>query len=136
MMVRTLVLGLLAGLALGCGTPPPADRAIITGVVKYKGQIMPYGRVTFVSVDDPNLRDPCTINSEGTFVLTNAPVGRCKVVIQINDAYDHQTYMVTGKAKPADLVPRDIADKYKNETTTPLEVTIDPKQKTIELEIK
>ncbi|MBX7106235.1 MAG: carboxypeptidase-like regulatory domain-containing protein [Gemmataceae bacterium] len=135
-MNRRIFAGLLALGLFGCGNSQPPDRIIVTGTVKYNGQIMPYGRVTFINKADPNNRDVCSIQSDGKFVMTSVPVGPCKVVIQVNNAYDHQAYQVTGKAPPADLIPRDIAQKYSSELTTPLEVTIAPGQKSVELEIK
>jgi hypothetical protein len=134
-MLRPLAFGLLCFAALGCAKAPP-ERGVLIGTIKYKGQVVPHGFVTFVSKANPALRDVCAIKADGTFAVTNAPVGPCKVIVQVNGAIDLQAYQQLGKTPPPDFLPRDIAQKYAYEQSTPLEITIEGGEKTIELEIK
>jgi hypothetical protein len=107
-------------------------------VVSYQGKPVPFGMIKFVSKSNPALQDQAPIKSDGTgtYSLTNAPLGRVKVVLIINGAYDAQAYEQLGKAKPADVLPAELNAKYANPDTTPLEATVELGERTLNFEIK
>lgn len=75
---------LIVAVALaGCAGPPP-DRSTVVGVVRYKGNPVPQGFIHFHSKDNPLVCDSGSIKKDGTYTITNAPVGPVKVVLQIN----------------------------------------------------
>jgi hypothetical protein len=72
-------LALLPLAAVGCGRPPTAT---VSGKVTVKGKDpLPGGTITFQLASDPTQAAGGVIKSDGTYTVTGAPVGECKVVI-------------------------------------------------------
>jgi len=120
----------------GCAQPQHSDRREVTGVVTYKGQPVPYGRVSFVSAADPLVQDSCLIRPDGTYTLTNAPVGKVKVVLAINGGVDLQALQARGEKAPPPFLPHELNAKYMSAETTPLEGTVGAGDEKIDLAIK
>jgi hypothetical protein len=128
------VVGLFACIVVGCGAGP--DRATVSGVVKYKDKGVPYGFIKFVRTSDPTVFDQGPIRNDGTYVLTNAPIGPVKVVLQINMAYDEQALAAKGEAPPENFLPADVAKTYSEFDTTPLQRNVEAGEKKMDFEIK
>jgi hypothetical protein len=138
MVVRSTIgaVALIAVTAVGCADKPRADRATVTGSVTYQNKPIGFGIVVFVSKGNPQNQDNCAIKPDGTYLLTNAPVGPVKVMVQVNGAQDIQAYEARGEKAPADPLPRALGKKYAFYDTTPIELTVEPGEKKIDLEIK
>jgi hypothetical protein len=66
---------------LGCGGANP--RAEVAGKVTVAGKApLPGGVIRFESVDTPSEVGSGTIDPAGAYVVSDAPVGECKVVIE------------------------------------------------------
>lgn len=87
--VRSLgMLVLLSPLILaGCSSIKEGSH-IVKGVVKFKGEVLPGGTITFTSSTDSTKVARCGINSDGTYSL-DAPEGEVKI-------------SVLGPSKPSD----------------------------------
>ena len=135
-MIRRLWPALVLVLVVGCAEPRHTDRREVTGVVTYKSQPVPYGRVTFISTANPLLQDSSMIRPDGTYTLTNAPIGKVKVILSINGSVDLQALAARGEKAPPPFLPADVNAKYMSADTTPLEVTVGSGDEKIDLEIK
>lgn len=126
--------GLLASLfLLGCGQSGP-PRATVTGQVKYKGEPLPMGSITFVGENNVVASAPI---QNGSYTMPNAPVGKVKIAIttptitpqdqkQFKQVIEGKT--TGGATPPPKMVP--VPEKYTNPETSTLTytVTTDPKQ--------
>jgi hypothetical protein len=74
-MRRLLTLGCVLAVA-GCG-PRTGD---VSGQVRFDGQLLPSGRVTFVC-EGGNKPVLTSDIRDGAYKIANAPVGRCKVAV-------------------------------------------------------
>jgi hypothetical protein len=64
---------------VGCGSD---KRAPMSGKVTVAGSsVLPGGNILFILVSDPDRVGGGLINADGTYEVSNAPVGDCKVVI-------------------------------------------------------
>lgn len=151
-MCRILPGLVAAGLfaAAGCETKLP-DRATVTGTVSYQGKPVTQGFVIVINKLVPTKQDQAPIRKDGTFEMTNAPLGDCKIVVQINPAKAADPEAgaadkaavdkapadkpVTDKP-PEDVLPAELSSKYSNADTTPLERTVSREGNRFELEIK
>jgi hypothetical protein len=90
---RGLGLVLLALTAVGCG----GGKGTVSGQVRFRGQPLPSGRVTFVCEggDRPVLTADVR---DGTYTISGAPVGPVKIAVA--------TYQV--KTTPVPNMPRDV----------------------------
>jgi hypothetical protein len=77
-------LGLLVFLPLlilvGCGGPKETE-VTVTGVVKYKGQPLTGGTISFFSVAEKDKVARTGINSDGTYIAGKVPVGDVKIAV-------------------------------------------------------
>lgn len=82
--LRLLFAGLLVICLAGCpGTDRrPEPRAGVAGTVTYDGQPLPGGSIAFVSADDPGMRVTCLIRPDGSYAVSDAPVGTVRVAIE------------------------------------------------------
>jgi len=81
-----------AVVALGCGDKNPNAPAVVSGSVKYKGEVLKAGTVTFHS--DKGVY-PAPINSDGTFINRDVPVGECVITVEtesLNPNKKKETY--------------------------------------------
>ncbi len=86
------VLTLFAIVALGCGDRNPSAPAFVSGSVKYKGEVLKAGTVQFHS--DMGVY-PAPINSDGTYVNRDVPVGELVVTVEtesVNPDKKKETY--------------------------------------------
>jgi hypothetical protein len=121
----------------GCGSSTPEDRCAVKGVVRYQGKPVPFGFITFISTTDAKNLIVGQIKPDGSYDLTPAPVGECKVKFQINNAYDPVAYQQAGKAEPqGQVIPRELGTKLADEKTTPFVRTLKPGENTIEFDIE
>lgn len=126
---------LIVAVALaGCAGPPP-DRSTVVGVVRYKGNPVPQGFIHFHSKDNPLVCDSGSIKKDGTYTITNAPVGPVKVVLQINGAEDPELVAKQG-GKSVLILPRELGRKYARLETTPVEKVIEAGENKIEIDIQ
>jgi hypothetical protein len=90
--MRTRLILFLAGLATlfvisGCGGN---QRAAVSGKVTIAGKgHLPGGIIHFISTADPGKVGGGMIKPDGTYVVHDAPVGECKVVIDNSDLDSH-----------------------------------------------
>ena len=75
-MGRAWVLAVAAA-AAGCGSG--AGPATVTGTVRYQGEPVPGGAITFRGPDGASMRGP--IRSDGTYRLTDVPPGALAVAV-------------------------------------------------------
>lgn len=75
---------LLACLSLGCGGGNPLAPANISGSVTYKGKAVPAGTVQYVTSDGVAYSSP--IAKDGTYSITDLPVGDMVVVVETKSA--------------------------------------------------
>lgn len=134
--LSALVVSMLAISLSGCGKSAPPDRAVVTGKVTYQGKTIPHGWVTFVSKADAMMRDTVQIRADGSYASTNAPIGACKVILQINGAEDLQAIQARGEQPPPQLLPTELGKKYAFLESTPLEVTVELGEHVHDLEVK
>jgi hypothetical protein len=135
----------------GCQGKVP-DRATVSGRVLYQGKPVTQGIVIFHSKLVPTKQDQAQIKKDGTYEMTNAPLGVCKVVIQVNPAKDPAADKAGDKAgdkapdappsdkaagpPPQDVVPAELGARYASIDTTPLEKTVERGDNKFDLEIK
>jgi hypothetical protein len=74
-LAPSLVPILLLGLS-GCGTPT----VTIKGEVKYKGKLLPAGRVTFYDADGKNAKSSGI--HDGAYTITDLPAGPATITVQ------------------------------------------------------
>lgn len=86
---RTIGAGafLLACLALGCGGSNPHAPGNISGSVSYKGKPVPAGTVQYVTSDGVAYSSP--IAKDGTYSITDLPIGELVVVVETDSAKEH-----------------------------------------------
>lgn len=114
---------LLAALALvgcGVGSKGPQGRASVSGKVTYKGTPLNGGWIVFTITKDTKQQDGGPIRADGTYTLTNAPVGPVKVRINAMGVKDLMYYEKTGEKPPKSIVPPELNKKYDNDESTPL----------------
>jgi hypothetical protein len=106
----------LASQLAGCGHKPKAidpNRAPASGTVTFDGKPLKGGSISFYSVKDPTSYMRCNIKPDGTFVVTNAPLGDVLVAVETD----------TAKFSNPDGYVR-IPQKYTNIKTSGLKATI------------
>ncbi|MBX9655788.1 hypothetical protein K2Y11_19405 [bacterium] len=141
---RGLTLILLATfypLLQGCSSPTDASQvkpSIVRGVVAYNGRPLMRGTVTFLPQDRGGERiDPgiATIGPDGTFWVGNSNLskpaglqpGKYKVTVLVMKPRPE------GAIGP--LAALEIPERYTQESTTPIEVTIKPGQSRIRIDL-
>ncbi|AMV29737.1 hypothetical protein VT84_35420 [Gemmata sp. SH-PL17] len=78
--IRVALLAPLLALLAGCGASD--KRATVSGKVTVAGKAgLPGGIIRFVSAENPSRIGGGTIKPDGTYEVTDAPVGECKVII-------------------------------------------------------
>lgn len=77
-LLRTLPLAVLVAALAGCGGD---KRASVSGKVTVGGKPLTGGNITFILVSDPNRTTSGLIKPDGSYEVSDAPVGECKVVI-------------------------------------------------------
>jgi hypothetical protein len=94
----------------GCGRATGS----VSGTVKYQGKVLPFGSVTFFSLD--GLPATGSIQSDGTYTVEQVGVGLSKVVVVCHDprmAEDLKAYSTQMRnTKPGATAPRFDTSKY------------------------
>lgn len=138
-MSRLLAFGLVVGL-LGCGGgKPQRTPASVKGVVRYKGKPITGGTIRLVSKENGGSAFAMgPINGDGTFRVSNAPLGSVKVVVDTSTArFDVRPMIEKAKAQGAPIeeskmnLPQgppikymEIDGKYSDPRKTTVEITI------------
>jgi hypothetical protein len=76
-----LLLGALCAIVIGCG-PDYKARAVVKGKVTMGKQALTAGTVTFFGPYD--IVSSAVIEEDGTYVMSDAPIGDCKVTVKVN----------------------------------------------------
>src|SRR5262245_56573634 len=112
----------------GCGGGP----ATVTGVVKYKGQPLTKGQISFIAADGKSASG--VIGADGTYSAANVPAGAVTATVQ--------SYRVEGEAKLGFAIQKTppkmdsaIPKKYNDPSTSGLKYTIDSRSKTIDIDL-
>ena len=117
----TLLLALATLLAAGCGRP---TRASVSGTVTYKNQPVGVGRVTFHF--DKNQSPSAELKPDGSYTLTDVPVGEAKVTVEAVDFSRMAGATAAPKGTPVipDSSPKGkfvrVPDKYKSPASSQL----------------
>jgi hypothetical protein len=129
-----LALGILV-LAVGCGPRKSVEHSEVQGIVKYKGNPLPGGRIEFVSAQG-GFAVTETIDEEGKYKI-KAPVGEVKIGID-NTALRAQRGQPGSKprlqrpgseeAHPMKGTYVDIPSKYRTPDQSGLTFTVDKAQ--------
>lgn len=65
---------------MGCSSSNSKE-VVVSGVVKFNGEPLPGGTITFISVNEKDKVATAGINEDGTYSIGKAPVGDVKVTI-------------------------------------------------------
>lgn len=81
----------LAFVLVGCGSPPPEYKpdetgAVLKGKVTKAGSPLGGGTVMLVSAADPTKTAQGSISFEGTYEISNAPLGKVKIGVSTDTA--------------------------------------------------
>jgi hypothetical protein len=116
---------LLVSIATGCNNS--ANVATVTGVVRYKGEPLPGGTLTFFGGADHKTQARTLIGQDGTYRLPNPPQGAVKIAVE-------GPTPPSGKksAKPAVLIPAN----YANPDTSGLTYTVTDSVQIHDIELK
>jgi len=98
--VALVLLSLL--LLTGCSSSGNGDGNEISGVVKYNGEPVPGGTISFISAADKNKVARAGINPDGTYRVGKVPLGDMKITI---DGPSPPSDSAQGK-KPPMILPK------------------------------
>lgn len=136
-MNRVLKLCLLFGalVAAGCTGNSRPDRSIVSGAIRYKGQPVDRGIITFVNVAEPHRNGRSLIRPDGSYVITDAPIGICKVTIDASTVQDGLAAEKGIKPAPSP-VPDSVNKTYSdlNQTKLTYEVKVGDQKKDFDYE--
>lgn len=102
----------------GCGSsgPPEPERAVVTGTVKFEGEPVQTGNISFIPEQGPVALGPV---SDGLYQIDSkggVPVGKCKVEIYAFKETGEE--MVVGAGGKTEKVTRQIIPPKYNATST------------------
>jgi hypothetical protein len=138
-----LLLGFLI-LSLGCG-PNYKARGTVKGKVTFGGKNLTAGTVMFHGKN--NLTGSATVGTDGNYVMTDAPVGDCKVTVTVPKmpprGVEHLKGAPVGPKMPGDTTPDTVGkiptqivpipDKYSNVETSGLSFTVSRGEQTYDI---
>ena len=141
-----VVLTLFAFAGLGCGSKNPDAPAIITGSVKYKGEVLKAGTVEFHAADGVYRT---RIGSDGTYVNRDVPVGAFVVTVETESLNPNKKKEVYGgdlaKGMQQQQPPAGsstgsefyvkIPNKYNHPKDSPLKANVVKGKQTIDFEL-
>lgn len=131
----------LTGLS-GCWRDPNQ----VTGIVRFEGQPLPVGRVTFLceGVGRPVISG--NLSSDGSYVIANPPVGTALISVEaikpppkpkpgVDPVYgvDYEAEWIAEWGNAGPYVP--IPSRYASPTSSGLEVTIGPGEQTFDIDL-
>lgn len=115
---------------IGCGSGGPPT-ATVSGVVKLHGKELAEGSVTFVAPDGRT--GSSAIKPDGTYAVTDAPVGKAVVLVTAPPPSTLGTLMPGGtKARPSVAIPK----KYGDKTTSDLKHEVTAGKETFDIDLK
>jgi hypothetical protein len=85
---------LLAAAALGCGSRNAATAAKVSGKVRYNGNLVTAGTITFHTFDGN--QTGCAISGDGSYVQTDMPVGEATITVETESARPRDQEAYTG----------------------------------------
>jgi len=131
---------LLASALSGCSHGPPAGT--VTGTVRYKGEVVPAGMVTFLSASNQGASAP--INPDGTYAATEVPLGQVKVTVTTprpsaemkKAAKQSKRRFGKGVEFPESVDSVSVPDLYGNPAKSPLGLTVKEGSQPYDIEMK
>ena len=138
-----------AFLAAGCG-PNYKDRAVVSGKVSLGAANLTAGTVTFTN--DDNITGAASINADGTYKMTDAPLGDVTITIAVPKPPPRGRPPAWMKDRPVmkpppgseqmasdpEAVARrivQIPDKYKDASTSGLTYTVEDREQTFDIKL-
>jgi hypothetical protein len=130
----------LAGALSGCSHRPPAGT--VTGTVRYKGEIVPAGKVTFFGPSNQAASAP--INPDGTYTATDVPLGSVKVIVNTlrptaelkKAAKQMKKRFGKGNEYPESSDAVSVPEKYGDPAKSPLSLTVKEGSQPYDIEMK
>lgn len=106
-----VAIGLLI-LSEGCNSQAKQreGRTRLSGIVTYKGKLIPGGTISVISKQDPMLGNAGIIGPDGTFVVNDTPIGLIGITIDTKG-------MLIGDPKRYVEIPLSYADPEKSSLT-------------------
>lgn len=127
-------------LLAGCGETD----ALVTGTVKFQDKLLSSGTVTFENTQKKQVKS-APIGRVGTYSISIAP-GPCKITVSVPAAdgtpqgmkMNPSKFGAAGKEAINANAPEavEIPSKYVSMQTTPLSFTVEPGQKTFDIDLK
>ena len=135
-----IILLALACAISGCSHGPPAGT--VTGTVRYKGEIVPAGKVTFFGPSNQAASAP--INPDGTYTPTDVPLGSVKVIVNTprpaaemkKAAKQMKKRFGKGIEYPESVDSVSVPDKYGDPAKSPLGLTVKEGSQPYDIEMK
>jgi hypothetical protein len=143
-----LLLALLAWVAVAPGCAKPMGD--VSGKVTYKGNLLPYGSVTYWAADGSGWQGG--IGSDGSYSIKGIPVGPAKIsVISVDPEYERVGKELVTKAREKKGKPMTAADmpkaadmnkwrkspeKYANQETSGLEFEVKAGQQVHDIDLQ
>lgn len=128
--------------AVGCS----GGTSRITGIVRFDGQPLTSGRVTFLCNGKGRPTISASISSDGSYWIDKAPVGRAQVSVKTFpvpakpkpgvdplSGVDYEAEWVAEWGNAGPYVP--IPSRYASPTSSGLEVTIGPGEQTFDIDL-
>lgn len=136
--------------AFGCGKSEKSQvtGASVSGLVRYQGKPVTGGAIRLWSENKESggVSAAGVINGDGTYEVFNAPIGRCKVVVNTETVkHDRSALMqripekdraqvsAAQKVSPKKYMPID--PKYTDLKTTPTEITVENGRQTHDIDL-
>jgi hypothetical protein len=113
----------------GCG----GGTGEISGTVRFQGQPLSSGFVTFTIASDPGNRFSATIGADGTYRIAACPSGSARIAVKAVVPRGGQS--PPGKEKHTGDGPPAIPARYANPETSGLELTVRPGSQQHDIEL-
>jgi hypothetical protein len=126
-----LLLALCVGVVIGCAKSSQAP-AKVSGVVTYKNAPVTGGTIKFYS-EEENVAYGCQIESDGTYQITDIPVGELTVTVETEHLNPTKAPPDYGKKGNADYAARVAAEKGMG---APIAAKGEPKEKYVKIPSK
>jgi hypothetical protein len=122
-LVRALGLLVLVPVLLlvGCSSKDAASNKV-KGKVTWKNEPLKGGSITFVSAADKQQRATTLLNMDGTYEMTNAPVGEVKISLSGPSRVSSEHPPTAGGAKA--MLTSSFPEKYKDPEKSGLTYTV------------
>ena len=123
-----------------------AQKAVVSGTVRFKGRPLPAGTVLFHGTD--GRVEHSLISEEGKYTISDAPIGIVSITVKSHGAAPPKLPSSKGKSLPIprELAPRDedlrnnhyvpIPDRYLNPDTSGLTFEVHPGRQSRDIELE